>query len=115
MGSINEHLNAEALDELKEVMEDDFSILVETFINDSDSRVEALSELVKGEDGEAIRREAHSLKGSSSNIGAITLTSLCEYLEFKGRDHQLAEAIDMFIKVKKEYTVVKQLLTEHYL
>ncbi len=72
-----EHLDYDTLDTLKQVMEDDFSLLIDTFVQDSTSRISTLREIIQREamqnavmqspEADLIRRAAHSLKGSSSN------------------------------------------------
>ncbi len=114
MVDVNDHLNTEALDELKEVMEDDFSLLIDTFVTDSETRLQTLSDLVMGTDADAIRREAHSLKGSSSNIGATKMTDLCKSLEDQGKDGVLDGVQGLKDAIAQEYQLVKGLLEQHY-
>ncbi|WP_049629923.1 Hpt domain-containing protein [Cellvibrio sp. pealriver] len=78
-----EHLDLDTLNTLKQVMEDDFSLLVDTFIQDSSDRIASLRQLIEGADADQIRRAAHSFKGSSSNVGALQLSALCAAMEKK--------------------------------
>jgi HPt (histidine-containing phosphotransfer) domain-containing protein len=59
--------------------------LIENWLKDTPERILDLEKLVVGEDQSALRRTAHSLKGSSSLFGLTYLYSLCRELE------QLAE------------------------
>ncbi len=74
-------LDAEVIAALREIMQDDFVDLIETFIKDSLQRREALAQAQRSDDREALRRSAHSFKGSSANIGARCLSDLCRQLE----------------------------------
>jgi HPt (histidine-containing phosphotransfer) domain-containing protein len=103
-----EHLDLDALHTLKQVMENDFSLLVDTFIQDSSSRIATLRQLVQGNDADLIRRTAHSFKGSSSNLGALQLSALCSAIEkkalagnFNGLAADLAELENEFAKVEQ--------------
>jgi HPt (histidine-containing phosphotransfer) domain-containing protein len=103
-----EHLDLDALHTLKQVMEDDFSLLVDTFIQDSSSRIATLRQLVQGNDADLIRRTAHSFNGSSSNLGALQLSALCSAIEkkalagnFNGLAADLAELENEFAKVEQ--------------
>ena len=77
------------VEELRELMEDDFEVLLTTFISDSETKFTGLAAAVASGVGEDIRRAAHSLKGSSSNLGATQLSDLCFQLEKMGRENNL--------------------------
>jgi HPt (histidine-containing phosphotransfer) domain-containing protein len=100
------HLDLELLSELREVMEDEFSTLIDTFLADSQER---LQRLAKAGDAAQILEAAHSFKGSSSNMGAGVLASLCHDLEqlAKGNDLQGVEAL--VDKIKQEFALVRPL------
>jgi PAS domain S-box-containing protein len=59
--------------------------LIDNWLKDTPERIIDLEKLVTGEDQVALRRTAHSLKGSSSLFGLTHLNALCRELE------QLAE------------------------
>ncbi|MCR8921661.1 Hpt domain-containing protein [Dasania sp. GY-MA-18] len=105
-----EHLDMESLETLREVMGAEFTHLVETFITDSDMRVTSIAETVNAADADAIRRAAHSLKGSASNMGALSLADLCRRLESMGAESKLEETHDLLEQVRKEYSLVREAL-----
>lgn len=72
-------LDLEALAELRQVMDDEFEILLTTFLDDAVQRLAAIR--AARSDTEALRRAAHAFKGSSSNIGAVELAERCFALE----------------------------------
>ena len=103
-----EHLDLDALNTLKPVMEDDFPLLIDTFIQDSSSRIANLRQLIQGNDADLIRRMVHSFKGSSSNLGALQLAALCAAIEkkvlagnFNGLAADLAELEHEFAQVEQ--------------
>lgn len=105
-----EHLDYDTLNTLKQVMEDDFALLLDTFVQDSTERISTLREVIKGTDADLIRRAAHSFKGSSSNIGAPQLAALCFELEKKALEKRLdALAVDLD-SIEKEFAHVLVLL-----
>ncbi|CRM43331.1 MULTISPECIES: Hpt domain-containing protein [Pseudomonas] len=73
------HLDPDVLTGLQEVMESEYPKLLETFLDDSQKRVEALRK--SRDDAKALGRIAHSFKGSSGNLGAVRLAQLCQRLE----------------------------------
>src|SRR5450830_1358446 len=60
-------------------MEGEYPKLLDTFLDDSQKRVEALRKA--RDDAKALARIAHSFKGSSGNLGAVRLAHLCQRLE----------------------------------
>jgi HPt (histidine-containing phosphotransfer) domain-containing protein len=73
------HLDPDVLMGLREVMESEYPKLLDTFLDDSQKRVEALRK--SRDDAKALGRIAHSFKGSSGNLGAMRLAQLCQRLE----------------------------------
>ena len=104
------HLDMESLNALKDVMGDEFSQLVHTFVSDSDVRIETIREAVNVADPEALRRAAHSLKGSASNMGALGLTQLCRQLEDMGHEGKTEGSQQIFEQVNQEYLIVRDQL-----
>ena len=80
------HLDEEALAELRDVMEDEFPVLIENYINDSRERISALEDAIEAGDAEECRKTAHSFKGSCINIGAPRLGSICFLAEQAARE-----------------------------
>jgi HPt (histidine-containing phosphotransfer) domain-containing protein len=106
------HLDYNALNTLKDVMEDDFSLLIETFIQDSSERLQKLQTLISGGNADLIRRAAHSFKGSSSNIGATNLSLLCGALERRALEGDLNHLDQQLRAIEEEFARVEILLQE---
>jgi HPt (histidine-containing phosphotransfer) domain-containing protein len=94
------HLDEEALAELQDVMEGEFDVLIQTYIGDSSERIAGLKAAFNAGDTDGFTKMAHSLKGSSINIGAPRLGELCHRAEMAGRAQEsdqipaLLDAID---------------------
>ncbi len=67
--------------------------LVDNFLTTAGHRVAAIRRAVQRADDQALRRVAHSLKGSSGTLGATRLAEICSELEVRGRSRSLAQAI----------------------
>lgn len=92
------HLDTEQLAELKEVLEDEFDVLINTYLTDAQLRLQLIEQGVAAQNYEQVRLAAHSLKGASANIGALILTQLCEQLEHDckvGQYKNLTEQLDI--------------------
>jgi HPt (histidine-containing phosphotransfer) domain-containing protein len=110
--SVTQHLSYDALSALKEVMEDDFNFLIETFIQDSEDRLASLHELVGGDDVDAIRRASHSFKGSCSNLGALRLASLCAAAERKALERDIVNLGTDLAEIEEEFLIVRQMMLD---
>jgi CheY-like chemotaxis protein len=66
--------------------------LIAVYLRDTPPRLAALHEAVARADVGALRGAAHSLKGSSSQIGAVQMAQLCADLEEQLRAADLADA-----------------------
>ncbi|MCB1684385.1 MAG: Hpt domain-containing protein [Pseudomonadales bacterium] len=78
---MGEHLDPELLAELEVIMEEEFPTLLETFLADAQKHYQQIGSTWRNDDLDGLRRSAHSLKGSSANIGAGALAELCSTLE----------------------------------
>jgi HPt (histidine-containing phosphotransfer) domain-containing protein len=106
------HIDNAALNELKGILEDDFNLLVETYISDTDGRISRLEQGIADQDAEMIKTVAHSIKGSSSNLFANVLTALCQKVEDKGRSGALEGLDPLFEEIKTEYQHVRDELSQ---
>ncbi len=69
------------LAELAEIMEDEFPLLLETFLSESAAQHEAVQAGWQAEDMVQLHRRAHALKGSCANVGAVRCAELCRDIE----------------------------------
>ena len=105
---MSDSINKDTIEELKMLMEDDFPILIETFITDSDERVESLKSAIETQDANAVREIAHGFKGSSSNLGAVRLSEVSFELESMGRDSCLDNASLKYNDLLSAYSEVRE-------
>jgi HPt (histidine-containing phosphotransfer) domain-containing protein len=66
--------------------------LIQMFLDDGPSKVAAVTEGLAVGDLERAERAAHSLKGSSGNLGARLLQNVCEEMQLATRYHKLDES-----------------------
>ena len=100
------HMDPAVVSALRDVMEGGFADLLDTFIADSDERLQQLH-LARGPTG--LMAVAHSFKGSSSNMGAIRLAHLCGLLEERAQKKPLAGIKELVVKIDDEYQMVRRL------
>ncbi len=85
-------LDMDVVRELRDVLGDDFRLLVTTFLADSEQRLQSLRSAIDAGDALSLRETAHSFKGSSLNIGAVRLGEACRQLEALALDGVPADA-----------------------
>ncbi|UCP09809.1 Hpt domain-containing protein [Pseudomonas sp. MM213] len=100
------HLDRDVLSALQEVMEDEYSTLLDTFLADSTER---LSQLHKADDAETLGATAHSFKGSCSNMGAIRLAQLCNELEQRSKQESLEGIEKLISEIDSEFAIIRTL------
>ncbi|WP_434610278.1 Hpt domain-containing protein [Pseudomonas sp. D2-30] len=103
------HLDLDVLSTLKEVMEDGYPELLDTFLKDSEARLRVLHE---ARDAQMLSATAHSFKGSSSNMGAIRLAELCGELEQRAKEPSLHGIESLVNEIDSEFAHVRTLCRE---
>ena len=81
--------------------------LIAVYLRDTPPRLAALHEAVARTDAEALRREAHGVKGSSSQIGAVQMARLCAELEHQACATDLAGAAESLRRLDEAFGRVR--------
>lgn len=110
-GTKMNHLDIEQLAELKEVLEDEFQVLINTYLADAQIRLALIEQGIAKQDYEQIRLAAHSLKGASANIGAVVLSNLCEQLEYDCKNKVGYNLTSTASMIRIEFETVANLLS----
>ncbi len=100
----------ETIEQLKELLGSDFALLVSAFDQDNRVHLNSLEGLISSGDHQQVSREAHSIKGASSNLGALELADLCQQLESSAKQGDLSRASDLLEKIKVEFEIVIEVL-----
>jgi HPt (histidine-containing phosphotransfer) domain-containing protein len=77
--------------------------LIQMFLDDGPTKVQAVVQGVADGDLERAERAAHSLKGSSGNLGAKLLSQVCEEVQNATRNHQVADSQRLAPALKQAY------------
>ena len=78
------------------------------FLGDARPRLSALEEAVQNDDAPAVESLAHTLKGSSSNMGARGMSALCARLEVAGASGDLSQSFRLLERLKEEFVRVNR-------
>jgi HPt (histidine-containing phosphotransfer) domain-containing protein len=98
------HLDPGVLAALKDIMGEDYPMLIDTYLKDSDQR---LVQLQGASDPRVLREAAHSFKGSSSNMGATRLAGWCGQLEHLALDAPSEQVAGLLEAITQEFTAVR--------
>ncbi|MFO2464837.1 Hpt domain-containing protein [Pseudomonas sp. 15FMM2] len=101
------HLDLDVLSGLQDVMEDEYPTLLDTFLDDSQGRIEALRQA--RDDAKTLGCIAHSFKGSSGNLGAVRLAQLCQRLETASAEPAVTGLGELVDEIDHEFALVKPL------
>ncbi len=106
-------LDPAAMARLLEITGDDVSFvdeLVDTFIEDAATQLEALRAAAQTGDADAAVRPAHSLKSNSLNVGATVLADLSRSIESDGRTGAIPDLAERVRAVETEFAAVRSAL-----
>jgi len=99
------------IEELKTLVDEDdpdFLIeLLEDYMNDSKENLKAIRYAIQAKDAVTVVKTAHTLRGTSSNIGAVNMTELSKQLEHLGNEETLEGAVELIDRLDVELVEVK--------
>jgi CheY-like chemotaxis protein len=108
-------LDAARLSMLRDLDDGDGVLLAsiaDEFLAEAQRQLELLGEALAEGDPQTVERAAHSIKGSSANLGAARLAELTGHLEALGRAKALGGAATVFDDVTVELERVRVALTQ---
>ena len=103
--ALQDVLDDEIIESLLELDDGDGEILaelVDLFAEDAPLRVEEIRQAAASSDELLMRRAAHTLKGAGRNLGANQLALVCEDMEQKASEGDLAGAMALLSQVEAE-------------
>lgn len=95
---------------LRELMQDDYALLLETFLVDAQNRLRQMRDAVVQDDMDAFRQAAHSFKGSCGNMGALALEQACLEAEGAGVAGDSQAAAAHLVTIEQAFERLKPLL-----
>lgn len=77
--------------------------LIRMFLDDGPAKVRAITEGLEEADFDKVERAAHSLKGTSGNLGAKHLQDSCEAMQLASRGHELDVVRELTPQIVSHY------------
>lgn len=105
-------IDSEVLEDLRELLGDEVDRLIDVFLEDTPRLLATLENAVDGPDYAALREAAHSLKSSSANLGAMSLSAAARRIEAGARERELARPAVAVALVTNEFARVRRVLRE---
>lgn len=104
-------VNLDTLSMLKEAMEDEFTELVEVFLESSSELLDDMSKAYAEGDVDTFVRSVHSLKSSSGNLGCEPLSEMAAKLEAASKSSgQLPADANVVAELRAAFETAKQVL-----
>ena len=114
MVSQTSYICRDTLKNLHDATENIFYEILTIYIEDANKNINAMKEEISENNTEQLFRLAHTLKGSSMNVGAIVTAQLCEALENSLNNDQsniesqvdlIRSAYEQSLPLLKEYLI----------
>jgi len=108
---INPPLDPEVIESLKELIDDDdpdfLTDLLEGFLENAQDNIQKIAEAVDAGEADMVGRLAHTIKGSSRNVGANVLADISFELEIIGKRGSTKDAGHLITDLATEFGRVK--------
>ncbi|MCW8906268.1 MAG: ATP-binding protein [Sedimenticola sp.] len=88
-------IDHEVVEELREIMEDEFISLIQSFLRTAPGQIAEIGSALRAGDSERLLLPAHSLKSGSANVGASRLSEHARVLEQAARSGLSRELTDL--------------------
>ncbi len=108
---VSSALNFQLLADMKATIGEVFDELIPAYLQQSDEMVNSMHELLVDNDIQTLERYAHSMKSSSLNVGAVSVSETALILENMCREHEPTETLKVETdNLLKKYAHAKQAL-----
>ena len=106
-------VDTDNLNMLKELIGDDLKEILQAYLDTAPGLIMQIEQAIQSNDAAALHSNAHSLKGSSANIGATSLPDVCLQLEQMGKAGAVNdEAASLLNQVKADNDKISSFLNE---
>lgn len=103
-------LEAEIVEDLRAMLGEEVDRLIDVFLEDTPRLISTLESAAAGPDFDALRDAAHSLKSSSANLGAMSLSAAAKRVELAAREKSLDRPAVAVALIANEFARARQAL-----
>jgi two-component system, sensor histidine kinase and response regulator len=108
--AVEKEISDKAREWIEEYGEDFLVDLIDVYLEDTPNRIAQMRGAVGGGETDTLIREAHTLKSSSANVGAMRLSALAKQMEFDWRSGDFAGMAGDVRRFEDEFIQVKAAL-----
>ena len=108
--AVEKEISDKAREWIEEYGEDFLVDLIAVYLEDTPNRIAQMRGAVGGGETDTLIREAHTLKSSSANVGAMRLSALAKQMEFDWRSGDFVGMADDVRRFEDEFIQVKAAL-----
>ena len=108
--AVEKEISDKAREWIEEYGEDFLVDLIDVYLEDTPNRIAQMRGAAGGGETDTLIREAHTLKSSSANVGAMQLSALAKQMEFDWRSGDFAGMADDVQRFEDEFIQVKAAL-----
>lgn len=87
--------------------------IIAIYLEDTPARIAELEQSLAAGDTPKFTRAAHSIKGSSSNLGAMSVRAIAETLEHQSHKQGLADVSGLIDTLKQEFAKTRAELAKY--
>lgn len=84
--------------------------IITIYLETSPEQIRTIKQAYSQENRDVVRKTAHSLKSSSANLGAETLSAVCKRLEIQAIGAQWQDLSDLITTIENEFDCVADAL-----
>lgn len=107
-----ETVDYEKLEELEMLLGDNYADLINTFVSNSTRTLEAMQQIILAGDADEIATLAHSLKGTSGNMGATQLYRYAIQMEKLAKAKDLAVMPELLSEINAALNAFKIIMSQ---
>ena len=89
------------------------TMVIQSFLQEIPPMIQAMQECVAGGDADAIRNQAHKMKGAAANLGAERVRALLAGMEAAAKKGEVSEVLPQMPLFLVEFKVLEIELTKH--
>lgn len=108
----DEAVDQEALKKLRQALGDAIGNAVQPFLEDTPPLLNELERALREGDAECARQQAHALRGSAGNMGALALAAQAHTLEEQALAGDHAGALAALPALRREFAAVRNILSK---
>lgn len=112
MSNSLEIINISVINELKEIMGDDFCFLINKYQADSEDKISEMKSAFNSKDVDTFKMIVHSLKGSSLNIGMHKLAYVASQIEDRVSSENIESLHELLSLLEYEFSSAKEAIAQ---